>query len=274
MLDSVKKMDDLTITTKNIPSTALHKCWYIIHKDTGHVSTSQFKAWNDTVRMIMWLELIIQPLKIASGKFLIWMDNCGSHKTEAVDLVMKSIGINLALYPPNMTAILQVLDLIFNGPLKAHVRNLRAWRLVAAFKIFKLLWEEEQEKDPSNRKKPKFVSPKPNMIESMHDLIALFANELKKTDFMAGITSSFIKTGSVPFSGNEFHLYKEEHFKDIKSGVMPTETRSVIMNEEDDFQEALECFLYDDNEENNVDEIAAALSHLDNDLNEFFRLEN
>ena len=49
MLDSVKKMDDLTITTKNIPTTALHKCWYIIHKDTGHVSTSQFKAWNDTI---------------------------------------------------------------------------------------------------------------------------------------------------------------------------------------------------------------------------------
>lgn len=150
----------------------------------------------------MWLELIIQPLKIALGKLLIWMDNCGSHKTETVDLVMKSIGINLALYPPNMTAILQILDLVINGPLKAHVRNLRAWRIVAAFRIFKLLWEEEQKKNPSNRKKLAFVAPKPNMIESMHDLIALFANEFKKPNFIAGIASSFIKTGSVPFSGN------------------------------------------------------------------------
>jgi hypothetical protein len=184
---------------------------------------------------------------------------------------MKSIGINLALYPPNMTAILQILDLVVNGPLKAHVRNLRAWRIVAAFRIFKLLWEEEQKKDPSNRKKLTFVAPKPNMIESMHDLIALFANEFKKPNFIAGIASSFIKTGSVPFSGNEFHLYKEEHFNGIKSGVMPTGTRSVIMNEDDDFQEALECFLDDDN---NVDDIAAAFNHLDNDINEFFRLDN
>lgn len=33
-----------------------HKCWYMIHETTGHVITSQHKAWNDQVRMIMWLE--------------------------------------------------------------------------------------------------------------------------------------------------------------------------------------------------------------------------
>jgi hypothetical protein len=55
---------------------------------------------------------------------------------------------------------------------------------------------------------------------------------------------------------------------------MPTGTRSVIMNEDDDFQEALECFLDDDNDENDVDDIAAAFNHLDNDINDFFRLEN
>ena len=40
-----------------------HKCYYIINTHTGAVITSQFKAWNDTVRMIMWLELIVKPLK-------------------------------------------------------------------------------------------------------------------------------------------------------------------------------------------------------------------
>ena len=52
-------------------NTAVHKCWYIIHKDTGAVITSQFKAWNDTVRMIMWLETVVQPLKNKLGKLLI-----------------------------------------------------------------------------------------------------------------------------------------------------------------------------------------------------------
>jgi hypothetical protein len=32
-----------------------HKCYYIINTHTGAVITCQFKAWNDTVRMIMWL---------------------------------------------------------------------------------------------------------------------------------------------------------------------------------------------------------------------------
>ena len=36
--------------------TALHSCYYIIHRYTGEVITSQFKALNDTVRMIMWIE--------------------------------------------------------------------------------------------------------------------------------------------------------------------------------------------------------------------------
>lgn len=61
--------------------TAIHKYYYIINDVTGAVITSQFKAWNDTVRMIMWLETIVAPLKERLGKLLIWFDNCGCHKT-------------------------------------------------------------------------------------------------------------------------------------------------------------------------------------------------
>ena len=40
------------ITIKDV--TALHKYWYLIHTVTGHVITSQYKALNDHVRMLMW----------------------------------------------------------------------------------------------------------------------------------------------------------------------------------------------------------------------------
>ena len=43
--------------------SALHKIFYIIHADSGNVITSQVKAWNDTVRMVLWFEVIIKPLK-------------------------------------------------------------------------------------------------------------------------------------------------------------------------------------------------------------------
>ena len=39
--------------------TAEHKVYYLIHEVTGHVFTSQVKAWNDTVRMVLWFDLVI-----------------------------------------------------------------------------------------------------------------------------------------------------------------------------------------------------------------------
>ena len=83
-----------------------HKCWYMTHDQTNHVITSQHKAWNDQVRMTMWLELIMLPIKMRLGKLLIWFDNCGCHKTAIVQDYIEEIGIDVAYLPPNMTAIL------------------------------------------------------------------------------------------------------------------------------------------------------------------------
>ena len=116
--------------------TALHKIIYIIHSITGHVITSQVKAWNDTVRMTLWFEVIIKPLKDKLGKMLIWCDNCGSHKTTSVTQVIREVGVDVYFLPKNMTDKLQVLDLIVNDPLKAHIRIIRANRLYHSFHDF------------------------------------------------------------------------------------------------------------------------------------------
>ena len=120
--------------------TDMHKCYYIINKYTGHVITSQYKAWNDTVRMIMWLDTIVKPLKEKLGKLMIWFDNCGCHKTTLVDDIIAELGIQIACLPPNMTGVLQVLDLVVNGPLKAHTRNLRGSRIVECFQSYAKLY--------------------------------------------------------------------------------------------------------------------------------------
>ena len=115
------------LTIKNV--TATHRILYLIHDDTGHIITSQYKAWNDTVRMVLWFEVVIKPLKDKIGKILIWCDNCGSHKTTSVMDIIAEIGVDVVFLPKNMTGELQVLDLVVNGPLKAHIRTNRANRL-------------------------------------------------------------------------------------------------------------------------------------------------
>lgn len=114
------------LTTNGVTDT--HKCWYFINSITGHVITSQNKTWNDTVRMVIWLDTIVQPLKLKLVKLMLWFDNCGCHQTTVVDDVINVFGLQVACLPPNMTGVLQVLDLVVNGPLKAHTRNLRGAR--------------------------------------------------------------------------------------------------------------------------------------------------
>ena len=65
--------------------------------------------------MIMWLETVVKPLKEKLSKLLIWFDNCGCHKTQTVEDVIIGLQVHVACLPPNMTGVLQVLDLVVNG---------------------------------------------------------------------------------------------------------------------------------------------------------------
>lgn len=198
-----------------------HKCWYMIHDQTNHVITSQLKAWNDQMRMIMWLELIMLLLKNRLGKLLIWFDNCGCHKTDVVQKYIREIGIDVAYLPPNMTAILQVLDLVVNGPLKSHVRQLRAKRIGRSFKEFKELYDHDLEKNEGERENLTFVPPKPEMIQAVLDLFELFEKRFKEEKFRNGIKSSFIKTGTMPATSTDADVYKfVEYTVDSICGTM------------------------------------------------------
>ena len=230
-----------------------HKCWYMIHDQTNHVITSQHKAWNDQVRMIMWLELIMLPIKTRLGRLLIWFDNCGCHKTAIVQDYIEEIEIDVAYLPPNMTAILQVLDLVVNGPLKAHVRQLRAKRLVRGFKEFMELYREDSEKVQEDRENPTFVPPKPEMIQAVIDLFQLFENGFKEEKFRNGIKSSFIKTGTMPTRSDDSDAYGfVEYTANLINGTMktvvPTGTKveqvvKAIPNDDVVLAEAINMFL-------------------------------
>ena len=211
------KMWEKELTIKSV--TALHKVRYLIHKDSGHVITSQVKAWNDTVRMVLWFEVVMLPLKLKQGKMLLWCDNCGSHKTTCVNDVIREVGIDVAFLPPNMTSELQVLDLVVNGPLKAHIRTKRANRLYEAFQVYKQERAEDQKLDKSLRRNLDFNPPKPTMLQGIEDLILLFREQFTEAKFRECINRTFIKTSTLPIDDSIPHIFVE-YKKESVSGTM------------------------------------------------------
>ena len=222
------KVWEKELTIKGV--TAIHKCTYIIHEISGKVITSQYKAWNDTVRMVMWYELVMQPIRMKLGIMLLWCDNCGTHKTSSVRDIILETEIDVAFLPPNMTSELQVLDLVVNGPIKSHIKNKRAERLYESFQIYNAGREADMSLLSDQRKNPDFVPPKPLMTEGMQDLILLFDNQFKQEKFRNCINASFVSTGTLPLyseddSSNQiFKIYEKFH----ASGTLPIVPQGTI----------------------------------------------
>ena len=216
------------LTIKGIEAS--HKCTYIIHETSGNVITSQCKAWNDTVRMVMWYELVMNPIRLRLGKMLLWCDNCGSHRTSSVRDTILETDIDVAFLPPNMTSELQVLDLVVNGPIKSHVKNKRAERLYDSFRIYKANRMADMALPSDQRKSPDFIPPKPSMTEGMQDLIMLFDSEFKQDKSRNCINASFISTGTLPYYSEDnsldknFKIYEKSH----SSGTLPIAPQETI----------------------------------------------
>jgi DDE superfamily endonuclease len=101
----------------------IHSVDYLINTVSGNVITSQCKAWNDTVRMAMYIDLILKPEGRKKEKIFVWMDNFSAHKSMELSRFYREANVEIGLLPPNMTHILQVMDLVVNGPIKNYVRK-------------------------------------------------------------------------------------------------------------------------------------------------------
>lgn len=141
--------------------------------------------------MAMYVELIMKPIKERDGKMLMWFDNCGCHKTDGVKDLLQLFELDTALLPPNMTDILQVLDLIVNGPVKRNTRTLRAMRIMEYFKNYKHELAANMERPQEQRVKMGFRPPKPTTQQSIQDLIDLMANDFATPSFKDSIKKSF-----------------------------------------------------------------------------------
>jgi hypothetical protein len=215
------------------------KCFYLQHK-SGHIITSQCKAWNDQVRMAMYIDLIVMGfLKNMDPTFLLWMDNCGPHLTKAIEQLLVEHGITemLAFFPKNCTDILQPLDLIVNKVLKSMIRRYNAERFVIDFNKFKAKYIEELKKALGERRKLKFIPSKPSYQDAIEKLIEMMDrfNDYQDTDsvkFASSIQKCFIDVGCVGNESNEFNKYDTSKMDTTgTSRILPIGEGSVIQKE-------------------------------------------
>mmetsp|Transcript_49986 Transcript_49986/g.106843 ORF Transcript_49986/g.106843 Transcript_49986/m.106843 type:complete len:100 (+) Transcript_49986:592-891(+) len=96
--------------------------------------TAQSKAWMDTPGIVMWSEIQVKPWAARqTGRVCVVWDNCGPHKRDAVKATFLRDNITQEELAPKMTDILQVMDPIANGPVKAGIRRGRCSALVYYF---------------------------------------------------------------------------------------------------------------------------------------------
>ena len=117
-----------------------------------------------------------------------------------------------------MTAELQVLDLVVNGPIKAHIKNKRAMRLYESFQEFKGERLAEMRLPLDQQKLKDFSPPKPTMLQGMGDLILLFQEQFTEQKFMKCIQRAFVNTGTLPVVSEDLQgVHKFIEYKRVPS---------------------------------------------------------
>ncbi len=174
--------------------TTLHKVDYLINYNTREIITSQVKGWNDTIRMAMLIDLILKPQAILrGGQLLVWMDNCSSHHVESLASIFAEANVEVAFLPPNTTYLLQVLDLVVNGPLKAHIRRKRSETILHYFREYSERFEEMR---LAKQAMPPWKPPKPTFKESLLMMSNLINTGNFNTEkFKTSVKRCFIDTG-------------------------------------------------------------------------------
>ena len=191
-------------------------CPYLIDSNLN-VITIQHKAWMDTPRVCMWLDVQLGPYyaKQRGRAALVW-DNCGPHGTAACKDVADDWGIVLLPLPKNMTDVLQVMDLVVNSPVKAAVRRDRCQALYEFFQSWKVKRLKAQlEKKPL----PPFQPPKPKVSDGLKTLLKIGQTTFLTPKFQASLKKAFVDCCIAPKTESESEV-EYKIYRDHKHGSM------------------------------------------------------
>ena len=164
-----------------------------LKRTDGTIITCQNRAWIDSAGMAMMADVLLGPnLRLAGKRMVMVWDNCGPHKVESVREVYASWGIKCLELPPKMTDILQVMDLVVNGPLKAAIRRSRTSNLFDYFQQWKV---KRMTASLNKTPLPDFAPPKPKLSDGLQALLECAATTFTTPEFAKPMQSTFVKVG-------------------------------------------------------------------------------
>ena len=193
----------MTLETKKrggvTTTTAIYKRPYLINVQTQDVITVQTKAWSDTVGIAMWVDVQLGPAakKRARPYYLIW-DNCGPHNVPALKEVFEQNNIYTSNLPPKCTSILQVMDLVVNGPVKSAIRLHRSNQLFDYLQTWKLAVQANALLPVAQQQVVPYNPPKPKQSAGLLVVIKAVQELSGNPDFQANLRRTFVTVCQAP----------------------------------------------------------------------------
>jgi hypothetical protein len=224
------------IWSKELPhqnATVTHKVRYIRNRNTGHIITSQVNAWNDEVRFLMYVDLVLLPYMTSNNleSLFLWMDNFSVHVKQSVVEYLRSKGIFPGFYPANYTDDIQVCDLIINKLIKQGMRNFRAGE---AYDFLQQSRVNFCMMSPEEQSEYLFMPPKPKLHNGLNTLISMFSETglFQQQKFKESIQECFIFTGAAPIGldiANGFRTFEmnnnTEHKAPLLLPIIPNDVK-------------------------------------------------
>ena len=205
---------------------------YLLHTD-DHIITLQSRAWMDTVRLCMWLDLQLGPFYAKRrGRCANVWDNCGPHGTQAVQEYAEKWGINNLPLPQNMTDVLQVMDLAVNSPVKSGIRADRCQFLFEYFQQWKV---ERLRAEIAKKEPPIFSPPKPTLQSGIKTLIKVVTIDLATPAFLGSMRRCFKDVGLIPITetatDRTYRNYEEHKHGSLNPNLFPNLPASGTLGE-------------------------------------------
>jgi hypothetical protein len=190
-------------TKKTGPVT--FKRQFLSHPD-GRVVWAQGKAYMDTPGLAMWIDLVLGPARVKRGskKFALIWDSCKTHLVPSVLAVLAEHNIVHFEFEPNMTDISQPIDIVVNGPIKAHVKQARAKQLYDYFQDYVI--------DLANAGVGQIVPyrpPAPSLASFLSLISRIFVERFATDEFVRSLRRCFVSVGLAPCnSKGEYEPYE------------------------------------------------------------------
>ncbi len=116
------------------------------------------------------------------------------------------------------------MDLVVNGPLKAHMRRFRCTELFNYFQSWKLTWATELAKPAGTRVMPAFLPPKPLLIDGLNTLTTVSKDVFATPAFKKGVASAFVKVGLIKAPSGKFVEYTSHSRGDMLLILAPADS--------------------------------------------------